>query len=233
MSAGPPLEGAYHNAADTFWLDARDAALERVRCLLNLEVHKQWTNRLLSPFQWVTEIITGTDWANFFALRVHPAAQPEMQKIAGMMKGAYDSSEPEEMHVGGWHLPYIKEVDFEWSYNRVEDLSVGAAQRDLARISAMRCARVSYLTHDREDPDPRKDLSDFEEKLNKQVPKHAAPMEHQAMCMPHSLNEISMPSFSDSGEVNGMFRVRQEARWGNLRGWYPFRMMLPGHVVEG
>ena len=52
----------------------------------------------------------------------------------------------------------------------------------LPRISAARCARVSYLTHDGENPDIVKDLQLFE-RLVGSKPLHASPIEHQATPM--------------------------------------------------
>ena len=51
------------------WEIARDKAIETAKTLNKQGVTKQLCNRLLEPFVWVTEIITGTEWANFFELR--------------------------------------------------------------------------------------------------------------------------------------------------------------------
>ena len=51
------------------WLEARDKAVEMANDLDFLDTTKQLCNRLLEPFVWTTEIITGTEWANFFELR--------------------------------------------------------------------------------------------------------------------------------------------------------------------
>lgn len=51
------------------WLRARDEAVDWAKHFSNDGITKQLCNRLLEPFVWVTEIITGTEWANFFELR--------------------------------------------------------------------------------------------------------------------------------------------------------------------
>jgi thymidylate synthase ThyX len=71
-----------------------------------LGVHKQLANRLLEPFSWHTVVVTATDWDNFFHLRCHPDAQPEFQKIAGMMRDVMEAS-THNLYYGEWHLPYI------------------------------------------------------------------------------------------------------------------------------
>ena len=54
------------------WLRTRDTAVSMAKELAesqNMPVTKQLCNRLLEPFLWHTEIITGTEWENFFKLR--------------------------------------------------------------------------------------------------------------------------------------------------------------------
>ena len=64
LYANKPLEAIEHE-----WLKARDKAIEFASNLNSIGVTKQLCNRLLEPFVWVTEIITGTEWENFFKLR--------------------------------------------------------------------------------------------------------------------------------------------------------------------
>ena len=45
---------------DLEWLTARDRAVEQAKKLTELEVTKQLTNRLLEPYMWVTQLVTGT-----------------------------------------------------------------------------------------------------------------------------------------------------------------------------
>lgn len=102
-----------------------------------LNVHKQVANRLLEPFMWHTVIVTATEWDNFFNLRCHPDAQPEIRRVAEAMRAAIDASEPDELGAGEWHLPLVRPEERE----EVESLD------DLLKVSVGRCARVSYLTH--------------------------------------------------------------------------------------
>ena len=57
-----------------------------------LNVHKQLTNRLLEPFMWHTVIVTATEWDNFWHLRTHGDAQPEIREIASRMKELMDAA---------------------------------------------------------------------------------------------------------------------------------------------
>ena len=45
---------------DLEWLTARDKAVEQAKKLTELEVTKQLTNRLLEPYMWITQLVTGT-----------------------------------------------------------------------------------------------------------------------------------------------------------------------------
>ena len=53
----------------TEWLEARDLAIAQSYELNRLGVTKQLCNRLLEPFVWTTELVSGTEWDNFFSLR--------------------------------------------------------------------------------------------------------------------------------------------------------------------
>lgn len=148
------------------WLGARDAAVEHVRQLLEIGVHKQVTNRLLEPFMWQTVIVSSTEWQNFFSQRCSPLAQPEIRLAAEAMREAYDASTPTEVAEGGWHTPYVREEE--------ADLDLETKKQ----ISVARCARVSYLTHDgKRDLDADLDLYN---RLITADPPHWSPMEHVA-----------------------------------------------------
>ena len=64
------------------WLGSRDKAVEAANTLIKVGADKSRVNRLLEPFMWHSVVITATDLDNFFALRDHIDAQPEMQMIA-------------------------------------------------------------------------------------------------------------------------------------------------------
>lgn len=148
------------------WLAARDAAVDHVRQLLDIGVHKQVTNRLLEPFMWQTVIVSSTDWENFFSQRCSPLAQPEIRLAAEAMRDAYMASSPTPVAAEGWHTPYIREDE--------GDLDLETKKR----ISVARCARVSYLTHDgKRDLDADLNLYD---RLITADPPHWSPMEHVA-----------------------------------------------------
>lgn len=155
-------------AAKEIWDEMMIACANGVRALSELGLHKQWANRPLEWFGTISVVVTATEWDNWFELRDHPDAQPEIQHLAKMMRVAMDESVPEALYAGDWHLPYI---------TKEEKMTIASA--DTLKMSVARCARVSYLTHDGQTPDKEKDLALYD-RLVGSVPLHASPTEHQA-----------------------------------------------------
>lgn len=140
------------------WITSSKLACLTAFTLNKLGLHKQWANRVLNPYQWVEVIITSTEWENFFNLRCHEDAQPEIRKIAEMMRDAINGSESVERE---WHIPFADESlpVYERIKKSVED-----------------CARVSYGQQSREGRSNYK----LYEQLVIAKPLHASPAEHQA-----------------------------------------------------
>lgn len=127
---------------------------------------------------WITVLVSATEFNNFFNLRCHRDAQPEMAKIAWMMLEEYKKSIPEVLDKGEWHTPLLldhMELYYEYEPEYVRSISVG------------RCARVSYLTHDGK-RDPQADIDLHDNRLlhpsNPDDPDHMSPFEHVAMASP-------------------------------------------------
>lgn len=142
-------------------------------------IHKQVANRALEPWQHISVIVTTTETDNWRSLRKHPDAQPEIHELAIAWDAAMDASTPvlrkrERMTAAAWHLPYV---------TAEERLEHADNPTYLAKLSAARCARVSYLTHDGRAPNEAEDLALYE-RLVGGVPLHASPIEHQAYPLP-------------------------------------------------
>lgn len=228
MQAGPPLAGERLEAAEAEWLRARDDAVRRVLALIAapgafgpnddlfeilgrveeairdksqpaewLNVHKQVANRLLEPFMWHTVIVTATEWDNFWNLRCHPDAQPEIRLVAESMRTAVAGSQPAELAEGEWHLPLV----------RPDDREEGTSSEDLIKISAGRCARVSYLTHA-----GKRDLAADVELHDRLLESgHMSPLEHPAR--PLTADELVENEWS-----------------GNFHGWFSYRKTISGEA---
>ena len=153
------------------------SAAKHAEKLNAMGLHKQVVNRILEPFQFISVIVTATEWENFFCLRDHEDAQPEIQVLARAMKDADKNatttlrpSSAKHSSAEAWHLPYVSELERNAFANDAETL---------CQISAARCARVSYLTHDGKAPNLSDDLNLFK-RLVGGTPLHASPIEHQA-----------------------------------------------------
>lgn len=201
-----------------------------------LGLHKSLTNRLLEPWMWIRVVQTATAWDNFFYLRDHKDAQPEIAAVARLANEARADSTPVLLGEGQWHLPYVsgrdrEEVQRRAAQQRADDpVAVLAHQvgveRALAAVSAARCARTSYLTNPVVDEfgqvveeakiDLVKDLALVDDLIASQ-PRHWSPFEHQAT--PWAANRQSEPvPFTIDGR-DYLTATGHLPRVGNLLGW--------------
>ncbi|MFA7188485.1 MAG: FAD-dependent thymidylate synthase [Sphaerochaetaceae bacterium] len=222
MQAHAELDSHEQISARFLWRKAANLAADRAEEMLSLNLHKQVVNRILEPYQWMSVVMTTTNLQNFFHLRCHKDAQPEIKYLADMMHSSYNKQKPLLLLPGEWHLPYITDVDRELveDYCQISRVSEGLSKQAeitelLKRISAARCARVSYLTHDGVAPDITKDIELFD-RLVGSSPLHASPTEHQAT-----------PDLT-AGSKEGYSEPHLH---GNFTGWVQHRKTLPGEYV--
>jgi hypothetical protein len=222
MQAHAELDPHEQISARFLWRKAANLAADRAEEMLSLNLHKQVVNRILEPYQWMSVVMTTTNLQNFFHLRCHKDAQPEIKYLADMMRSSYNKQEPLLLLPGEWHLPYVTDVDRELveDYCQISRVSEGLSKQAeitelLKRISAARCARVSYLTHDGVAPDITKDIELFD-RLVGSSPLHASPTEHQAT-----------PDLT-AGSKEG---YSEKHLHGNFTGWVQHRKTLPGEYV--
>ncbi len=178
--------------AEVLWREAAQKAASVAERMVELGLHKQVANRILEPFQHISVVLTATNLDNWFELRAHPDAQPEIQALAIEMQKALAESIPQELDMGEWHLPYV-------ALDERNDQFFKNNPELLRQVSAARCCRVSYLTHQGRIPSIDDDLK-LCEKLVGARPLHASPFEH-----------IATP-LEDSNQWSG-----------NFQGWYQYR----------
>lgn len=183
------------------WMKGRDQALEKLLLGDLIGVHKQIANRPGEAWMWITIVCSMTNWENLYGLRCHPMAEPHFQLLAYRARDAYDASTPRPLAWGDWHLPLF-----------YPDKDSDIPEPDRAKVSAGRCARVSYLTH-HGTRDPAEDIRLCKD-LAENRPMHASPLEHVAMALD--------PSTKDAG-----------FDWGNFDpGWYQLRKMHKGECIR-
>ncbi len=166
MSSVESLSPFKSKLADLIWTLSKYSAVISAMCLNKLGTHKQHANRVLEPFMYVDTLVTSTEWDNFFKLRISPLAQPEINELASSMRRALNNSIPEELELDWWHLPLVSKEE-----KRNHPIAF------LTRVSAGRCARVSYTL------DSENSL-DKDYQLCKRLIRdgHLSPLEHQ--CRP-------------------------------------------------
>lgn len=213
MQANSELVGWRARAARWIWASARRSAIRRARWMDRIGAHKQIVNRLIESHGHINVVVTATRWENWFLLRDHPDAQPDIRALAIDMRLSIEASIPEYVGWGKWHLPYITP----WEIEHTPD---GRANTALVKASVARCARVSYKTHDGREPTYLEDLKLYH-RLAEAVPLHASPTEHQAT--PDKKAEMDH-WFIDHWEHPEL--------WGNFNGWIQYRKTLPGESGE-
>jgi thymidylate synthase ThyX len=171
MQADSEVSAFKQKIAKIIWRVAGKTALFLSYLMDKLGVHKQVTNRITEPFQHITVVLTSTSFSNFFALRYHHMAQPELQELAKGMFLAYSLNNPHRINKGGWHLPFVTQHEqYMWGHQD---------QETLIKMSVARCARVSYNNVDGVRPSVQEDLILYD-RLVGSHPKHLSSAEHQA-----------------------------------------------------
>ncbi len=227
MQASQELDDDIARLCETHWKQCAEYAADQAEYMSKLGLHKQATNRVLEPFQWMHVIATTARTNNFMGLRAHKDAQPEIKHLAKIWGEALAQSVPDQLGLHSWHLPYIQPDD----YARAEQhLLIGRITRDmpsqaqitnvLIAMSAARCARVSYLTHEGKIPSVTDDLNLYE-RLVGSKPLHASPTEHQATPDRKIWNSCQNTELWVNPKLHG-----------NLPGWQQFRKMLPGEYIS-
>lgn len=218
MQAENELRGWQRRIAQWAWAMSGHSALLFANIMSQVNSAKQNANMPLWPFMHFKTLITTTDMANFYALRNHAAARPELQTLAKAMYSAEKESTPRPLAYGQWHLPYI--LPEEWAAHSIDRLLV---------ISTSRCARLSYDRH-------TGGRASFEEeqvlfgKLLGSQPLHASPAEHQATPDRRTTNVVR---FNDDGNVVNLYRDWDNPQLhGNLVGAIQHRKLLEGEEVN-
>ena len=187
------------------WMTATFEASRYTSVLYAIGAHKQIVNRITEPFQFIKVVCSATEWNNFFALRLHEDAQPEIYELARVMKEVMDSSQPKPLQRREYHLPYITDEE------RADSLYTIS---DLIECSVARCARVSYNNHDGSACDVESDL-----KLHDllRAHRHMSPFEHVATPRDHA---ASNPKGGTHYDMQGNF-------WsGNFREFIQYRKLV-------
>lgn len=219
------------------WKQAATSAAIYAEILRRGQVHKQIVNRILEPFTHIRVVVTSTSWANFYGLRDHEDAQPEIRLLAQAMKKAHEKSVPQKLKKGDWHLPYIRSIDCANAYNHCKYQRITRDEPSneeilglLLKVSAARCARASYNNFEGKPSTISDDLNLFAKLVEKQ-PIHASPTEHQAT--PMNLGEKYVNNMNPVTWEQGVTSMDKEGNLysGNLLHFIQFRKLIPGETI--
>ncbi len=210
-------------------------------------LHKQVPNRLSEPFQMMKVVITGTDFDNFFNLRLHPDADPNICMLAYKMYEAMQESKPIELKAGEWHLPF---VNIGWNGKGEmcyadDDFNFVELEQAI-KLSAASCASVSYRT---EGMTLEKADKIFDMLIKAEVI-HSSPFEHLATPVKKHLciikdndyvfadSEVDLDlsvnlTYNNRTWEEGVTHMNKQGELcsGNLRGFIQYRHLLPNNTA--
>lgn len=219
MQANEQLTGVELEAVKDFWLRAADEATEIAGYMSYAGAHKQIVNRILEPFQTMKTVMTATCLDNFFWLRNHEDAQPEIKELARLMWEALQGEEAALLSPGDWHVPYFGEGY--WLKG------CGIPLEDALAISASCCAQVSYRKLD----DTLEKAHMVFQRLVDSKPVHASPFEHQATPMVNS-DTTSIEPWQGLQQHKGITHLDKNGNYwsGNFIGFIQHRQFLDDHT---
>lgn len=217
------------------WDMAASSAIVYSNALADAGYHKQVCNRITEPFQYMDIVMSGSEWANFFWLRVDPDADPTFVTLAELCLEAYLCDGWDLLYEGDWHLPfvrysrnestgkqefYIVNVDDSDSYTNGYEYKQELTLDQAKLISMSVCAQSSFR---KSDYSLEKALA-IEPKLFSGNKVHASPSEHQAQ----AIGNADMECFSFNNIPKGVTHVNIKGEYcsGNLIGWIQLRQLL-------
>lgn len=215
-----PMDLPKYISREEAWRLAGEQAIDAAEAFMEADYHKQLVNRLIEPFTYIDTLITATNWTNFLWLRNHQDAEPHLQDLARLVAQALDEADVKELGAYGWHLPYVHPAEAHqilWEGREAELLASHEIYsiEALRRISAARCARISYAPFDG-NASYERELERYEGLVSSDRI-HASPMEHQ--CKPDTWLE----------HVEGWARPHLH---GPLTGYIQFRKTIPGEYKQ-
>lgn len=214
---------------ENLWNQSRDSAIRFADIFNDLGYHKQIVNRILEPYTHIKVVCTATDYSNFYWLRRHPDAQPEIQELANRMWEAAENSDPVKLNSGEWHTPYYGSGFWIATSGHGDDArdSHGHTLEDALMISSSQCAQVSYRLVD----DSLEKARKIYDRLVNSKPVHASPFEHQATPIVYETNEFGNLDFE---WVEGITHhdFYGQAWSGNFVDFIQYRQLIPENAMN-
>lgn len=232
MQSNRELDNTRKEAAKGLWFSALGSVVSYAKIMsdkVGINGHKQWVGRILEPFVMMKVVLTATEFNNFWWLRNHADAQPEIKELAVVMKKAFEHSTPVNLKVNQWHMPYviskIENGNQTFWLNEETQLTLEQA----LKVSVSCCAQVSYRKLDDTLEKAEKIFSMLHLNDNSGAPSHASPTEHQAFPM----NVDTVQEYQGATWEPGVTHIDRNGKlWsGNFQGWIQYRKLIPGEAV--
>jgi hypothetical protein len=244
MQANEELDADGRGYARFHWQLAAENAVDGACNLASVGLHKEFSNRLTEPFQMIRVLVTATSFDNFFNLRFHEDAQPEIAELARCMLVAFKRSVPEVLHPGEWHTPFVEhersmvEDDNGYTDGGTELLyKVGNEYLSVEDAIKVSCSCAAQTSYRKVDTSIEKALSIYE-KLVGSDPAHSSAFEHCATPMiplchiePDGWNMLdNHPCFAESWEKGITHTDGNYLYSNNFKGWIQYRALIPNNV---
>lgn len=219
------------------WKKAAVGSVLAAKVLQKLGLHKQIVNRVMEPFMRMKVVVTATDWDNWYYLRNHPDAQPEIHELARVMLEKREDMVDDylELQPGEWHLPYVHngfiDDDLEGgqriqTFFADEECTEELTLQGALKISSSCCAQVSYRKNDQSIEKANK----IWDQLVGMTPVHASPFEHQGKVMINGGENYPIPS--PGFWEDGVTHIDKDCKFwsGNLKGFIQHRQLIKNNV---
>lgn len=234
QDAGPHNERVWFNGEpftpEEFWHYAANMVADISEAYDAAGYAKQVCNRWTEPAQRMKQVVTGTEFNNFFWLRDHHMADPTIEALAKAAKKALSESTPVILNPGDWHVPYFGGEGVGYWLK-----GCGIPLEDALTISASCTAQVSYRKLD----DTMEKAKGVVARLNlhgeePDDPVHASPLEHQGTPIEKCDGSVNLKNDIDSWQ-EGITHMDRDGTLcsGNLKGFIQHRQLVPNHVKRG
>ena len=217
------------------WLLGAKHASRVAKQMMEKGAHKQVANRILEPYQYMTTVVTSTDFENFMNLRHHKDADPTFAELARVVRVAIDASNPKKLREGEWHMPFvdsrfapvIRDTRAQFFYDEEGTL---ITLQEALKISSSCVAQTSFRREN-------KSLDKAENiyaTLIESEPVHASPVEPQATPMGRKEWNARLKARKDLMEEG----IPEPETLGtlmcaNFKGWRQHRKMIPNESFFG
>jgi hypothetical protein len=141
------------------------------------------------------------------------------------MTAAMDASTPVPLSEGDWHLPYINGLEDLDLLREMSPDGAGERKQQMVKVSAARCARVSYLTQEGK-RDIAEDLRLYDRLVTDRLALgqgiHWSPLEHVATPWRDNRQDCTGHFYDVTGKQH-IINAKHLPKFGNLLGWRSLR----------